>query len=319
MVNGSDKVKSMTRNPSDPSVRWHAGVMNNGLVFGAVYHSVTRAPRFLCYFVGRVVAWMSYRLMREGTSALLDNLRVICPNASEAELCRLAHLTYQSYVRDTIDFIRSLAMSRKDMLKVVAQEGTDRFDELLAKGNGVIAVNGHFGNWEIGGVALRLLRGAPLTVVGKPEVSPVVMQFRRRMRESLGIATLEIGQMLGAALQIRRLLAENGVVALLLDRHLGRDRVEVTFFDRRTWFLRTPALIASLSGAPFLPCYMIRQPDDRFLVACGAPIWVDAALEPEEGVRKATQAFATDLEGRIRAHPHLWYQFYPYWKTQDAS
>jgi KDO2-lipid IV(A) lauroyltransferase len=309
----------MTRSPSDLPVRWHAGAMNNGLIFGAAYHSVTRAPRAVSYLVGRVVAWMSYRLMREGTHALLDNLRVVCPGASEPELRRLALLTYRSYVRDTIDFIRSLAMSRADMLPLVTQQGTERFDELLALGRGVIAVNGHFGNWEIGGVALRLLRGTPLTVVGKAEASPVVMRFRRRMRESLGIETLEIGQMLGTALQIRRRLAQNGVVALLLDRHLGRDRVEVTFFGRRTWFLRTPALIASLSGAPLLPCYMIRQPDDRFLVACGTPIWVDSALEPEDGVRTATQAFATDLEERIRTHPHLWYQFYSYWKNQDPS
>jgi KDO2-lipid IV(A) lauroyltransferase len=304
---------------SEPPVRWHAGALNNGLVFGTACQIVTHAPRAVTHFIGRVGAWMSYELMREGTSALLDNLRVVCPGASEPERRRIARLTYHSYVRDTIDFIRSLTMSRDDMLKLVTQDGTDRFDELLANGRGVIAVNGHFGNWEIGGVALRLLRGTPLTVVGKAEVSPVVMRFRRRMRESLGIETLEIGQMLGAALQIRRLLAENGVVALLLDRHLGRDRVEVLFFGKRTWFLRTPALIASLSGAPFLPCYMIRQPDDRFLVACGTPIWVDAALEPEEGVRQATQAFATDLEGRIRTHPHLWYQFYSYWKNQDLA
>ncbi|HVB38564.1 MAG TPA: hypothetical protein VND92_08495, partial [Vicinamibacterales bacterium] len=225
---------------SDRPVRWHAGALNNGLVFGTVYHSVTRAPRGLSHLVGQAGAWISYRLMREGTEALLDNLRVIRPGASEAELRRLALRTYRSYVRDTIDFIRSLTMSRADLLALVTQQGTERFDELLAGGRGVIAVNGHFGNWEMGGVALRQLRGTPLTVVGKTEASPVVMRFRRRMRESLGIETLEIGQMLGTALQMRRLLAENGVIALLLDRHLGRDRVEVTFFGRRTWFLRTP-------------------------------------------------------------------------------
>jgi lauroyl/myristoyl acyltransferase len=54
------------------------------------------------------------------------------------------------------------------------------------------------------------------------------------MRDSLGIDTLEIGQMLETALQIRRLLADNRIVAMLLDRSLGRDRVEVTFFGRKT-------------------------------------------------------------------------------------
>jgi lauroyl/myristoyl acyltransferase len=184
---------------------------------------------------------------------------------------------------------------------------------------GVIIVGGHFGNWELGGVALRLLHGYPLTVVGKSEASPVVSGFRRRMRDSLGIETLEIGQMLETALQIRRLLAANRIVAMLLDRHLGRDRVEVSFFGRRTGFLRSPAMMAYLSGASLLPAFMIRRTDGRFCGWFGEPIIVDAASPTEDSVRRATQAFAAQLELQIRANPHLWYQFYPYWRTDSPE
>ena len=77
-------------------------------------------------------------------------------------------------------------------------------------------------------------------------------------------------------MQIRRLLADNGVVAMLLDRHFGRDRIDVTFFGRQTGFLRTPAMIGYLSGAPLLPAFMIRQADDRFAGVLGDPIVVDS-------------------------------------------
>ena len=135
-----------------------------------------------------------------------------------------------------------------------------------------------------------------MTVVGKAEASPVVGEIRRRMRESLGIETLEIGQMLETALQIRRLLAANGIVAMLLDRHLGRDRIDVTFFGRQTAFLRTPAMIGYLSGAPLLPAFMIRQSDGRFVGRFGDPIVVDSTKPTEDAVRAATQAFAAQLE-----------------------
>jgi len=164
----------------------------------------------------------------------------------------------------------------------------------------------------MGGVALRLLHGYPLTVVGKSEASPAVGEIRQRMRESLGIETLEIGQMLETALHIRRLLSANGIVAMLLDRHLGRDRIDVTFFGRPAGFLRTPAMIGYLSGAPLLPAFMIRQSDDRFVGALGDPIVVDSTKPTGDAVREATQAFAIQLEARIRAQPQLWYQFYPY-------
>lgn len=49
------------------AVRWHAGALNNGLIFGLTYHLVTRLPR-----------------------AIVDNLRVVRPDATERELKRLA-------------------------------------------------------------------------------------------------------------------------------------------------------------------------------------------------------------------------------------
>jgi lauroyl/myristoyl acyltransferase len=71
-----------------------------------------------------------------------------------------------------------------------------------------------------------------------------------------------------------------------------------------------------MSGAPLLPAFMIRQADGRFVGALGDAIVVDSSKPTQEAVALATQAFASQLEQRIRLHPHLWYQFYPYWRTE---
>jgi KDO2-lipid IV(A) lauroyltransferase len=304
---------------SELAVRWHTGALNNGLIFGLSHYLVTHLPVGGSYALGDAASWLSYHLMRDGTRAIVDNLRVVRPEATERELKRLALLTYRSYARDATDFIRSLAMDPTELEPMMARYDSGPLDDLLARRRGVVIVGGHFGNWELGGVALRLLHGYPMTVVGKSEASPMVGAIRRRMRESLGIETLEIGQMLETALQIRRLLAANGIVAMLLDRSLGRDRIDVTFFGRPTGFLRTPAMIGYLSGAPLLPAFMIRQPDNRFVGVMGDPIVVDSTKPTEDAVRAATQSFAAQLEDRIRANPQLWYQFYPYWRTTDRA
>ena len=114
-------------------------------------------------------------------------------------------------------------------------------------------------------------------------------------------------------------LAENGVVAMLMDRHLGRDRVQVSFLGRQAAFLGTPALMGYLSEAPLLPCFIERLGPGRFSIQPGEPIFVSRELPRGEAVHTATQAFAAQLEARIRANPHHWYQFYPYWKAQDGS
>lgn len=298
----------------DAGPRWHARGLNNGAIFSATYHGVARLPRRCSYGIGYFGTWLAYHLMQDGTQGLLDNLRVVRPYDSERDLRRLALMTYRSYARDTIDFIRSLSMTPQRLAPLVAEFDSDRFDELLREGRGVIVAGGHFGNWELGGVAVRLLRGYTMSVVGRPEPSPAVGALRQQMRESLGIETIEIGQMLDTALQIRRVLGKNGLVAMLMDRHLGRDRVEVSFFGRPAWFLRSPAMIAMLSAAPILPSFMIRQADGRFSAVCGTPIRVDPTRPSEDAIQAATQAFASQLEQRIRETPHLWYQFYSYWK-----
>jgi KDO2-lipid IV(A) lauroyltransferase len=295
------------------NARWHAGPFNNGVIFGATYQGVTRLPRWCSYGIGHVGTWIAYHLMRSGTRALIDNFSIVRPSADAGELEALALRTYRSYARDTIDFIRTLHMGPEQLQSIVARHDVGPLADLLSDGRGVILVGGHFGNWELGGIALRVLENCPVTVVGRPEPSPAVGELRRRMRERFGIESVEIGNTLDTALALRRLLAAPAVVAMLIDRHVGRDRIDVNFFGRPTPFLRTPALIASLSRVPMLPASMIRQPDGRFVGWFGKAVYVDSKHAGEEGLREATAAVAAQLETQIREHPELWYQFYPYW------
>src|SRR5699024_5645568 len=130
--------------------------------------------------------------------------------------------------------------------------------------------------------------------------------------------TIEVRQSMDTALQIRRRLAENRIVAMLMDRHVDKDRVAVRFFGRRAYFLRTPPLLAYMTGAPLLPCSVIRAPAGLFRVTPGQAIHVSRELDRETAVSRAAQAFADQLEALVRETPHHWYQFYPYWDAQDA-
>jgi KDO2-lipid IV(A) lauroyltransferase len=188
--------------------------------------------------------------------------------------------------------------------------------ELLAQKRGIILVTGHYGNWEIGGVFMRRVFDVPLTVVAMAEANEEVNRIRHEIRDSLGLDTIEVRRSFDTALQIRRRLADNHIVAMLMDRHIGRDRVEVTLLGRRAWFLRTPVLMAHLTGAPLLPCFIERIGRARFRIQQGEPIFVSHDKPREDAIREAAQRFADQLDAKIREHPSLWYHFYPYWKAQ---
>ena len=300
----------------DERVRWHLHGLNTGAIFRLARWGVRHLPRRLSDLIGHAGTWLAFHLATQATAALTANQRIVAPGLSGRDRRALALRTYRNYARETSDFFRSLSMDRRQSASLMSPLSTH---DLKADGKGVLLVTGHIGNLELGAVLLQALYGYRLTVVVLPEVDPSVNAQRRRMRASVGIDTLEVRGAVETALRIRSLLAENRVVVLVCDRALGRDRVDVEFFGRPTGFLRTPAILAELTGAPLVPSFILRQPDGRYLGSAGEPIHAPRTGDHAADVRAVMQAFASVLEARVAEHPDLWYQFYPYWGDAGST
>ena len=298
--------------------RWTLHGLNNGLIFGATYHGVRTLPRAVSYGIGHAGTWLAWRTMARTRRAVAANIAPLFPGETGAMLDRRALDTLRSYARDTIDFLRALASPPHDTRDLFEMRPEYRavFTELSARGKGIILVTGHYGNWEIGSLLIRRELDLPLTIVAMAEASPHVNRIRRDLRDSLGADTLEVRQSFDTALQIRRRLADNQIVAMLIDRHYGRDRVPVTLFGRTAYFLRTPLLMAHATGAPVLPCFIERLGPGRFGPRPAEPIFVATDRPRDEALRQAAQKVADVLADRIRRHPEFWYHFYRYWDAQ---
>jgi lauroyl/myristoyl acyltransferase len=297
--------------------RWTLHGLNNGVIFSATRTGVGFLPRFVSYGIGHVGTWIAWRAMATSRAAVADNLSAVFPEESRQALERRALETFRSYARDVIDFLRALSASETEAAALfhIAEPYLALFEGLRAQGRGIILVSGHFGNWEVGGVLFRMLR-LPLSVVAMTEADPRVNQIRRDIRDRIGARTIETRQSLDTALQIRRQLAENNVVAMLIDRHYARDRVAVTLFGRRAWFLRLPFVMSHATGAPILPCSVERISSGRFEICPSAPVHVAADVPRDEAIAAAAQKVAVAVEERIRVRPELWYTFYRYWDAQ---
>ena len=297
---------------ASPSPRWHPRGLNNGAIVSATYYGVSYLPPSLTYPIGYIGTWLAFHLMRKGTRALVENFAVMFPELSPRARDELALRTYRSYARDVIDFIRSLRMTPEATRGLVTRLDTAALDHVMTEGRGAIVLSGHFGNWEIGGVLLRRLTPYSLAVVAKSEPSQRVTRLRQEMRKGLGVETIEVRQHVDTALRIRERLQQNHAIGMLLDRHLGKDSVEVSFFGRPTKFLRTPAVMAAFSGAPIVPCFVYRD-GGGFAVETGPIIRVATTGDRDANVRDAVQAVATLIERQTRQHPQYWYQFYRVW------
>jgi KDO2-lipid IV(A) lauroyltransferase len=298
---------------------WTSHFFNTGLAFRAMYRMASALPLAISRPLAAGGTRVAYWTLPGTRAALARNFRGAFPDLSAKAADALALRTYHSYSADVLDLFRSVDMTPARSIELFEEPQLHggAFLDALAGGKGVILVTGHFGNWEIGGALMRAL-DLPMTIVAMREASEEINRLRIEFRQRFGADTIEVRQSMDTALQIRRQLADNRIVAMLMDRHVDRDRVPVTFFGRRAFFLRTPPLLAYMTGAPLLPCSVVRMPSGRFRVKPGRPILVSHELDRETAVRQAAQAFADQLEACIRETPHAWYQFYDYWASQDA-
>jgi lauroyl/myristoyl acyltransferase len=305
--------------PDTLPTRWTLHGLNNGLIFGMTVRLVRVLPRRVSYSLARLFTWMAWRLMPDTTAALVANLTPVLAGETTPAIRRRARRLLYSYACDTIDFLRALSASPAELSATFDLGARNQaiFDSVRRDGRGALLVTGHCGNWEIGGLLMSRVVDLPLTVVAMAEADPEVNRLRQDIRSRMGIETLEVRQSLETALQIRRLLAANRFVAMLIDRHLGRDRVAVRLFGQSALFLQTPAVLAYMTGAPLLPCFIERVGPGRFATLACEPIHVDRRLPREQAVQEATQRVADAIEARVRANPESWYHFYRYWEERD--
>ena len=297
---------------SQHAVRWVTHRLNGAFIVGGSYLGSRYAPLPVSWPIAHAGAWLVSHLMSSVRDALVDNLRAVFPHETEEQLRQRAYRTCHTYTDDWMDFMRSLSWSREKVLDRFSYERRDRLTDALALGKGAILVTGHYGNWEAGSVLMKALN-VPITVVAMPEADPTVNWLRHRVRQEVGADTIEVKQSLDTPLQIRRRLSEGRTVAMLIDRHVGRDRVPVTMFGRQTHFLGAPVLLAQLTGAPLVPLFLVREGRGRFRAMPQEPILVDRTGNRDEQVRRTAQQVATMLEAQIQARPECWYQFHRYW------
>jgi predicted RND superfamily exporter protein/lauroyl/myristoyl acyltransferase len=298
--------------------KWTLHGLNNGVIFGLTFYLARTLPRSVSYALGDLFTWMAWRMLTNTRAALADNLAPLFPTEDRPTLERRALATLRCYAHDVVDFIRALDRRHNDSHQAfeMVEEYPQLIANLRARGNGMILVTGHYGNWEVGSILIRDVLNLPLTIVAMAEANPEVNRIRRVIREKIGAKTIEVRQSLDTALQIRRHLAANRIVAMLVDRHYGKDRVAVTLFGRQAWFLRTPFLLALATGAPLLPCAIERIGPGRFRALVTDPIEVSKDVPRDEALAQAAQRVADAIEARVREHPEYWYHFYRYWDAQ---
>jgi lauroyl/myristoyl acyltransferase len=285
-----------------------------------------RAPRFARVRVAGALAllvyyaWPAKRRVTIANMAQVLNTRVDDPRAA-----RLAARSWRNYGRYAANFFylsgrgaRGKAEALARTHHVTSPPGTfATIDEARAHGKGVIIVTAHFGSWDAAGMVVA--SHTPLHVVVERFADPRMDALIQAQRAALG---MEVLWMEKSPRQILRVLQQNGVVAIVVDRPLrAGEGTPVNFFGRRCYVPGGVAQLALLSGAAILPgfCRFDEVWSPAYYPAVLRPIYPEVTGDRRADARALTQRIYDALEEIIGPYPDQWYMFRPFWHANDEA
>jgi KDO2-lipid IV(A) lauroyltransferase len=202
------------------------------------------------------------------------------------------------------------------------QEGADNFAEVagaehfhaaMAAGRGVVLLTAHAGNFELGGLLLKLW-DLKVHAVYKPDRFAAVERLREQIRSQGGVVGLPVGGSGFSTLPLVKILREGGLVGMQGDRDFSMNGLRVPFCGKDAFFPRGPWELAAMTGALVVTGLFFTDAEGRFHARFFEPISVagdrnSRKASIEAGIRK----YVAILDGLVHEHPDQWYCFYPFW------
>ena len=266
-------------------------------------------PLRILYVIADVTFCLVFYVFRYRWQVVMDNLRRSFPDKSDAEIRVIAKRFYRYLCTLTFEGFKTLTISKRRLVRRAELEVPKWLDAYRERGQNVVIVTAHYGNWEWGSFALALMTRFKAAGVFLPHRNPYVTRGMVTSRQRFG------GSMI-IAKDVRRFLAEEHerplLTAFVVDQSPGNPMKShwVDFMGRQTAFSMGPAKLAVRLGYPVV--FGWAEPMKRGSYRIELEVLEDnpTSKRPEE----ITQAFAARLEKLIRRRPEFWLWSHRRWK-----
>ncbi len=282
------------------------------------------------YMLFRFLAWLAGRLPFRGADRLgrtlggigyyaavrrrqvtLENLRHAFPEKSERERRSIARSAFRNYGIALVEMLWSWSASESDLRATVDPGDMTVPRAAHDRGQGMILLSGHFGNWEFLVSALRLAVGYPLLMIVQEQRNKRVNALIDAARSRFGNRTVT---MAASVREVLRTLHDGETLMLLGDQSAPREAVFIPFFGRPAATHRGAAAFSLRSGAPIIMHFLLRQPDGRYRAVYEMVDQSGLNGTPEENVVELTRRHTAILERMIRQYPDHWLWMHKRWK-----
>jgi len=253
---------------------------------------------------------------RERKRRTARDLRWAFPELSERKIRAIIRDVYRHLGESIADTIHLLRRASGGGWKgYLEPEGLEKLPR-PPDGMGIIFVSGHFGWWELSGMAAAEM-GYPLWTIARASRNPLFNDFVRSQRQMTGQSILPRK---GSMKNVLSLLRSGHNVGFLIDQDARRGGIFVDFFGRPASTVASPARLAISTGAPVAFVYTVRIGRSfRFKLVVSDVIFPRKGADKDEETLRITQRVTKDLEDLIRKAPSQWMWLHRRWHRQPRA
>lgn len=284
-------------------------------LFRAVETLLSVFPWATVLETGKVLGKLFWLVDARHRRVVRNNLRLMDPQMSEAEVRRIALACFAHYGAVFLGSVRMYRADADEIIRWVRLEGREHLEAALAHGKGVVEFSGHYGNWEAIAMGTSL-HGCGPHAIARPLSNPLLDAALTAYRERFGCHVIPKG---GAIVHAAKLLKKGEAVGFILDQDALTRGIWVKFFGQWASTYPTAGNLAVRMGIPMLPLFSWPEDDGTVTVSFGEPILPESTGDLERDTWVATQRMTDVIERQIRHDPRWYFWMHDRFKTRPGE
>lgn len=264
------------------------------------------------------LAGMGFHLCRAFRHRSVSNIRMAFGTALDGPTAmRIAQQSLRNFFRSSVEIAVFINASDEEIRTKIVIDGRENLDAALAKGNGVLILSAHLGNFLLVGSRLAVDCLPTHVLVNQPregQFGQLLDEYRLQIRQK----TIHARPRRQALQELHAVLRRNEIAVVIADEYRKGNGVQVPLFGRTVIARRGPVTLALRTGAAVVPACVIRQFDDTLRLIIEPELELDRSGKSKAQIKENTIRITQWLERTVRKYPDQWnWMNVHWWQNHD--
>jgi len=283
-------------------------------ITSVLINTISFLPFPVLYFFSDILYLFLYYIIKYRRKVVTENLLNSFPEKSKSELKQIEKRFYRYLADLMLESVKTISISANEIKKRFVFKNLEILTNYLQNEKSVIAVTGHYGNWEWGPVAIGLELKEKVLVVYKPLSDKRFEGLMNSMRSRFGSIMVPMKQTLRKVVEFKN---EPHVLVLVGDQTPSHEESEyfTSFLNQQTAVFLGVEKIALKTNNPII--YFSINKLKRGYYECLVKSLIDNPEQTNE--YEITNSHIRELEKNIRFQPEYWLWSHKRWKFSPEN